>query len=129
MLDIFGADRQFGERSREALRKCLAEGSLIACEIVWAETAAFFPRIEDAHEAMERLRIEFVPMDHQAALQAGSLFKEYRRRGGKRDRIIADFLIGAHAWESADRLLSRDRGFYRASFRKLSVLDPSKKPR
>ncbi len=38
---------------------------------------------------------------------------------------MADFLVGAHARAQADRLLSRDRGFYRAEFADLDILDPS----
>jgi predicted nucleic acid-binding protein len=45
--------------------------------------------------------------------------------GGTRERVIADFLIGAHAMAKADRLLTRDRGFYRRYFKDLTVLDPS----
>jgi hypothetical protein len=41
--------------------------------------------------------------------------------------VIADFLIGAHATTAADRLLSRDRGFYRRYFKGLTLLDPSQK--
>jgi len=44
---------------------------------------------------------------------------------GRRDRLIADFLVGAHALSRAERLLTRDRGFYRRYFENLSVLDPS----
>jgi hypothetical protein len=39
--------------------------------------------------------------------------------------MIADFLIASHATERADRLLTRDRGFYRQWFEGLVVLDPS----
>jgi hypothetical protein len=46
----------------------------------------------------------------------------YRKAGGKRDRILADFLIGAHALHEADRLLTRDRGFYRLHFANLVIL-------
>ena len=42
------------------------------------------------------------------------------------ERVIADFLVGAHAVTGSDRLLTRDRGFYRSYFERLAVLDPSR---
>ena len=39
-------------------------------------------------------------------------------------RVIPDFLIGAHAQITADRLLARDRGYLRDYFKKLKVLEP-----
>ena len=43
----------------------------------------------------------------------------YRRSGGPRERIISDFLIGAHAAAEADTFLTRDRGFYAKYFPEL----------
>jgi hypothetical protein len=36
-LDVFGADAEFGEASRQALRKVYRSGALLACDVVWAE--------------------------------------------------------------------------------------------
>lgn len=39
-----------------------------------------------------------------------------------RNHIITDFLIGGHAQDLADRLLTRDRGFYGGYFPSLNIL-------
>jgi len=54
---------------------------------------------------------------------AGLAHAAYRKAGGKRERVLADFLIGAHALHEANRLLTRDRGFYRKYFSGLKVLE------
>jgi predicted nucleic acid-binding protein len=38
---------------------------------------------------------------------------------------VPDLIIGAHAAARAERLLTRDRGFYRSAFAKLTILDPT----
>jgi predicted nucleic acid-binding protein len=125
LLDVFDKDPEFMSRSLTALRACEAEGALVACEIVWAEVASRFPSSDVARSIMERVRIDFGVADIDTALSAGTVWREYRRRGGPRTRIVADFLIGAHALHHADRLLTRDRGFYRSYFKKLAILDPT----
>ncbi|MGQ0576055.1 MAG: type II toxin-antitoxin system VapC family toxin [Pseudonocardia sp.] len=62
-------------------------------------------------------------MDSAAA--AGVAWRAYRRARGPRTRVVVDFLVGAHAQVHADRLLTRDRGFFRRYFTDLTVLDPS----
>jgi predicted nucleic acid-binding protein len=126
LLDLFGADPMFGPRSRMSVRSCLAEGHLIACEVVWAEVASVFPSLDAAQDAMDRLGVAYSPIELSTALAASQAWKVYRRRGGQRERVVADFLIGAHASFQAERLLIRDRGFYRSYFSRLRVLDPSR---
>ncbi len=126
LLDVFTADRQYLEGSRDALRDSIARGQIIACEVVWAEVGAFFPDTAAARDAFETVGVDFSPSDVETALLAGAAWADYRRRGGSRKRVIADFLIGAHSMLRADRLLTRDRGFYRSHFSGLEVLDPSR---
>jgi predicted nucleic acid-binding protein len=126
LLDIFGPDHTFGLRSKAAVRSCITEGSLVACEIVWVEIASFFMSPEDAQDAMNRLGVEFSSIELETALAASSSWKKYRDRGGRRARVVADFLIGAHASLQANRLLTRDRGFFRAYFSSLQIFDSSK---
>lgn len=125
LLDIFGADIRFGRASSEHLRRCLKEGAVHACEIVWVETAVAFPTSQACKEAMSVLAIEFSAMTEEAALLAAKVWRQYRKEGGKRERVVADFLIGAHAMSQGNRLLTRDRGFYRKYFHSLNVMDPS----
>ena len=125
LLDVFAADPTFMPGSREALRASLAQGRLVACEVVWSECASFFSSPKLFAATMGRLGVDFVPLDERAAAAAGAAFRAYRARGGRRERVVADFLIGAHARSCADRLLTRDRGFYRGYFRGLAVYDPA----
>jgi predicted nucleic acid-binding protein len=126
LLDVFLADREHGRASRNALRKAYDAGGLVACEVVWAEVATFFPGGQAADEALERLGVRFVPMDRGDALEAAARWSRFRSRARTEPRrIAADFLIGAHALHHADLLLTRDRGFYRLAFRDLQVADPT----
>jgi predicted nucleic acid-binding protein len=128
LLDVLGADPQFGEASRAALRIAYDAGALIACEVVWAEVRAHFPTQESFLEDLTTLGVSFDPMTPAAAALAGALWQERRRKGSKhedRNRLVADFLIAAHAHLQADALLTRDRGFYRRYFPNLKLVDPT----
>jgi predicted nucleic acid-binding protein len=125
LLDVFQPDPAFGPASSQALRKAISEGGLIACDVVWAEVSAHFESRHAAGQALGELGVGFSAPTVFSADEAGVVQREYRRRGGTRERVIADFLIGAHAQMAADRLLTRDRGFFRSYFPGLTVVDPS----
>jgi predicted nucleic acid-binding protein len=126
LLDVFLADPAFGMPSRSALHAAIQAGALIASEVVWAETVAAFASEDEAAQMLDRLRVRLVPSDVAAASAAGTAWRAYRRGGGKRDRVIADFLVGAHASVHSDQLLTRDRRFYGTRFKQLRIVDPSR---
>ncbi len=126
LLDVLTADREFGELSREALRHAFDRGALVACEVVWSEVRAHFADDASFQEALDVLAIHFEPMTPAAAEAAGDRWRRYCREHPRpRPRVVADFLIAAHALHQADALLARDRGFYRQAFAGLELLDPA----
>lgn len=122
LLDIFQNDPRFVVVSVAALTAARSRGVLVACPVVWAEVAASFSEAATMRSAMHRLGISFDAFDEGSALLAGEIWRDYRRAGGKRERLLADFFVGAHAMARGGRLLSRDSGFYRRYFRGLIVL-------
>jgi hypothetical protein len=70
LLDVFNADPSFGPRSSAALRRCLREGRVTACDVVWAELGAFFASSEAIGDAMRSVGVEFDALTIDAALQA-----------------------------------------------------------
>lgn len=107
LLDVFTEDERWLEWSRSRLSEALAAGPLIANAVVLAEVSPRFARIEDLEAALpERLLVEELP--RSAAFLAGHAHASYRRSGGAREQILADFLIASHAAVTGRPLLTRD---------------------
>lgn len=123
LIDVLQADTVFGPRSLAALERVGADGILIVNPVIYAELATWIESKErlDTLLPEDLFRRESLPIE--AAFLAGRAFRRYKDQGGEKPRMLADFLIGAHAAVRGYGLVSRDRG-YRRHFQ-VELLDPS----
>ncbi|MGN7611091.1 type II toxin-antitoxin system VapC family toxin [Magnetococcales bacterium HHB-1] len=126
LIDVFEPDPVFGRGAMRVLKEALSVGSIVACAVVWTEVAtAYGNRQEVLAEALETMGLAFSSISKEASLEAAKAWFQYRKSGGKRDRIAADFLIGGHALIQADRLITRDHKVYKRYFPDLDIINPS----
>ncbi|MGE5572029.1 MAG: type II toxin-antitoxin system VapC family toxin [Bacillota bacterium] len=145
LLDILVPNAPDSEASKALIDQAYSEGSLVICEVVYAELFCQFETPRDMNMFLSDTGIRLVPSGPEALQKAALAWKNYvsRRTGqlqcarcGKfqgitciqcgatiapRQHIVTDFIIGGHALTCADRLLSRDRGFYKTYFPSLKV--------
>jgi len=129
LVALWDTDDALNSFAQDALDKAFACGKLVISGAVFAELLAFPGRTEtflDEFLRDTRIVVEW-DTDESIWRTAGSAFQAYAKRrrkqraGGPR-RILADFLIGAHALERNHTLLTLDDGIYRAAFPKLRLL-------
>ena len=119
LLDVFIPDEIHGLHSRALLRHAYDAGEILVCDVVYAELVPAFSDRIALDVALRNINAAYSPIDIATAYDAGARWAKYREAGGTRERIIADFLIGAHAATAADVFLTRDQGFYATYFPEL----------
>jgi predicted nucleic acid-binding protein len=129
LIALWNADDTLNTRARSALDNALTRGSLIVAAPVFAELLAAPARSEAFLDSFCRETGIAVDWNLNEATwrAAGRAFQQYgARRRQQRDsgprRILADFLIGAHALHHGFRLLTLDDRLYRAAFPRLAIL-------
>ena len=113
LLDVLGADGRFGVPSKNVLSECAEAGVLVINQVVFSEVGAWMDSLEELESLLpdELFRSDALPWE--AAYLAGQAFARYKRAGGRKMRILADFLIGAHAAVAGLELITRDGGMGR----------------
>ena len=111
LLDVFLPNQQYIQQSRRWLRSAYDNGDILVCDIVYAELVPAFDSRAALDNALQSINATVSPIDTDIAYEAGVRLLRYQRAGGLRTRILADFLIGAHALAKADAFLTRDRDF------------------
>jgi predicted nucleic acid-binding protein len=135
LIDFIGNDSVAADAADEALRRALGGGPVVACDIVVAEVVTGLGEGSMVIDALEELGIEFLPLELRSAVRAGEMQRRYRERRATElrrsattvaepQRVVADFLIGAHALLQCQALITRDAGFFRDYFKGLKIIVP-----
>ena len=128
LLDVITADPHWQQWSTEQLQLCLQAGPVAINPLIYGEVAFAFEQIEVVDAVLPRHLYAYWPIPREAAFLAARAHADYRVRGGKREAILPDFLIGAHAVIARCPLLSRDARRYRQAFPGLRLITPESPP-
>lgn len=129
IVALWDRDQAVSNSAQKALDDALLRGSLVLSGPVFAELMAAPGRTEGFLNKFcneTGMSVEF-DLDEGIWRAAGRAFQAYAaRRRKQRDpgprRILADFLIGAHALQRGYRLLTLDDHLYQSAFSSLTVI-------
>lgn len=128
LIDVAARDPAWLTWSRARLREARLRGSLIINQIVYAEFSLRYDRPVQVDAALPASEFRREGLPWAAAFAASQAFCIYRSRGGRREQVMPDFLIGAHAVIRGYTLLTRDIAGYRAYFPTLDIIAPDTHP-
>lgn len=128
-IALWHPDDTLNTVAKSALDAEMMRGNLVISPPVFAELLASQKRTEsfvDYFLKESRIAVDW-NLDEQIWRTAGRAFQVYaaRRRKAERlgpRRILADFLIGAHALRCGYRLLTLDMSLYRSAFPRLTIV-------
>ncbi len=124
LLDVLTDDPRWAAWSQAQLERWAEIGTLAIDPTVYAELAAGVDSIDELDAIVAAFGLQLLAPRREALFLAGRAFADYRRRGGTRSGVLADFFIGAHAAVLGIPLLTRDTRRYRSLFPKLILVAP-----
>ncbi len=130
IVALWDAEDSLHRVARAALDKAFNEGALVISGAAHAELMAAPGRSEtfvDRFCEETGIAVEW-EIGERAWRAAGAAFQGYtarrrKQKGAEARRILADFVIGAHALVNGYKLLTLDARMYQVSFPRLGILE------
>ena len=93
--------------------------------VIYSELSLTFSNVDALEKTIDKLGLAMLELPRPALFLAGKAFVRYRRKGGTKNNVLADFFIGAHAAVSRYPLLTRDTRRYSAYFADVKLIAPN----
>lgn len=114
--------------SRSQVVSAFRRGPVVINPIIYAEFSVRYRDIQDVERLLPQDEFRRENLPWTAAFAAAAAFRIYRASGGGRERILPDFLIGAHAAIRGYSVLTRDTKGYRSYFPSIELICPETHP-
>lgn len=124
LLDVLVDDARWAAWSLGQLEKWSRRGPLIVNPVIYAELSAGYDTVEALDRDLDSMGLRFEEMPREALFLAAKAHLLYRKRGGTRPGVLADFFVGAHAAVRRLPVLTRDGRRYRSCYPTVELVTP-----
>jgi predicted nucleic acid-binding protein len=128
LVDLTLVGSSWHSWSRSQVVSAFRRGPVVINPIIYAEFSFRYEDIEEVERLLPQDEFRRENLPWPAAFAAAAAFRVYRASGGGRERILPDFLIGAHAAIRGYSVLTRDSKGYRSYFPSLDLITPETHP-
>jgi len=125
LLDVLQRDQTWADWSVQQLRAQAQVHELLINPVIYAELSLAFESVQALDATIDRMELTVEELPRPALFLAGRAFLKYRRTGGAKRTVLADFFIGAHAAVLGCGILTRDAARYRGYFPRVPLTTPS----
>lgn len=123
LIDVLEDGSTWSSWSQAILGQTAGKPQIVNAVVV-AEITRAFADLAAELVFFEQLGIAVAELTPPAAYRAGRAHAAYRAAGGRREAVLADFLIGGHAAALGATLITRDRQRFAAYFPELTLITP-----
>ena len=128
LVDLSMISSDWHDWSRRKILDIFRDGPVLINPIIYSEFSVRYDDVDEVDRLLPQDEFRRENLPWPAAFAAAQAFRLYRRAGGGRERILPDFLIGAHAAIRGYRILTRDAGGYRSYFPSVELITPETHP-
>jgi predicted nucleic acid-binding protein len=124
LVDVLEDDPDWADWSIDRMRQLSKVHEFAINPVIYAELSLTFDAVEDLDAVVADLELKYVEVPRPALFLAGKAFVRYRRQGGVKTSVLADFFIGAHAAVMGCPILTRDTRRYLGYFPTVELIAP-----
>ena len=124
LVDVLEDDPKWADWSINQLRHQSKIHRIGINPVIYAELSLTFSTVEALNQTLDDMGLVMIEIPRPALFLAGKAFVRYRRQGGKKNNVLSDFFIGAHAAVSGYTILTRESRRYTSYFPGVTLIAP-----